>query len=147
MNSAVAISEGVLAGKSSFRRPEFQADSPSIETGLCPDANGGIPGGSRDGGSVGAGAETADAVLVAVEDEYAVSLESVPDADAVVPVAREQQTTRDGEVHAVDGEEHSVLLVHRHLAIRAQVEEATARIVAPRSERVPVRVESQVRVA
>lgn len=58
--------------------------------GLGPNADGGVPAGGADGSAVGTDAQTRDAILVAVKDQLANTLQGVPDAHSVVAVAREQ---------------------------------------------------------
>jgi hypothetical protein len=52
------------------------------------------------------------------------------------------KNTADAEVHAVHWEQDRVLLVDAHLAVGAQVIEATRGVVGARRERVPVWVET-----
>lgn len=58
--------------------------------GLGPNADGGVPAGGADGSAVGTDAQTRDAILVAVKDQLANTLQGVPDAHPVVAIAGEQ---------------------------------------------------------
>lgn len=69
-----------------------------------PDPDSAVPAGRADRRPIGTCAQTADAVLVAVEHRVTHAFQRVPHADSIVSVAGEQNSTANTEVHSVHGE-------------------------------------------
>ena len=93
-----------------------------------------------------ADAEAAHAVLVSSEDADTFALEGVPHVAVEVVVPGKEHPSRDRERDRCDAAQDIVVHVLVQLAVGAQVEQSTRRVVGTGRERVSVREESAGRV-
>lgn len=76
------------------------------------------------------------------QDACPLRLHRVPHVAVEVVVARQEEAAAAGEGHARDAADDVVVRVHGELLVRADVEQATGRVVRARGERPAVREES-----
>jgi len=96
---------------------------------LGPDLEESVPGARAERRAVNIDTEARDTIVVALEREYELTLEGVPDTAIVIVVTGKEEPARDGKGDGGDTDEDRVVAVVHDLAISPQVPEAARGII------------------
>lgn len=97
---------------------------------LSPDLEESVPGTGAEGGSININAEARNTVVVALEGEDELSLESIPDAAVVVIITSEEESAGDGEGNGGNTNEDAVGAVVHELTVSTEVPETAAGVIS-----------------
>ena len=103
-----------------------------------------VPATRAESHAIGTNSKATNAVLMAGEHSHPLSLQSIPNVAGPVVVAAEEDAPGDGERDGRDAAEDVVVRERVELAIRADVEQTTQRIIGARGERVAVGEEAGI---